>query len=118
MFKEMDDFVDGGVLVQNPSMAGMARVQQHYQSKGYRGVPVSLVVSIGTGIPPDRDLGCVDAQDFLSFGTHWFDGEQKEKPGNLGTLLGNAVSSCECFIHNYVIQFEWEPLWSTIHLLM
>ena len=92
MFKEMDDFVDGGVLVQNPSMAGMARVKEHYQSRGYKGIPVSLVVSIGTGIPPDRKLGSVDAQDLLSFGTHWFNGEVKEKLGNLGTLLSNAVS--------------------------
>ena len=103
MFKEMDDFVDGGVLVQNPSMAGLARVQQHYR---YKGLPVSLVVSIGTGVSPDRDLGSVDAQDFLSFGSHWFDREQKQKPGNLATLLGNAVSSCTFITHTARVEYR------------
>ena len=85
--------MDGGVLVQNPSMAGTARIQEYYQSLGYRGMPVSLVVSLGTGIPPGRDLGNIDAQDILSFGSHWFEKAQKQKPRNLVKLIGNAVSS-------------------------
>ena len=91
MFKEMDNYVDGGVLAQNPSLYGISRIEEYYQAKGQK-LPVSLVVSMGSGVPPDVELGNVDAQDFLSFGLHWFSGELSKKIGNLGTLLGNAVS--------------------------
>ena len=90
-FKEMDDFVDGGVLAQNPSDIGIARIQEYYQAKGLK-LPVSLVVSIGTGIPPDKELGSVDVQDYLSFGSHWFDGEHTSKIKNLLTIMTKAVS--------------------------
>ena len=91
IFKEMDDFVDGGLLAQNPSTLGIARIQEYYQAKGQT-LPVSLVVSIGSGIPPDRELGSLDAQDFLSFGLYWFDKEHSKKFSTLMTVLTNAVS--------------------------
>ena len=55
---------------------------------------VALVVSIGTGIFPAKELGNTDAHQFLFFGRHWF----KPKSGplqiveNLITLLTKAVS--------------------------
>ena len=100
MFKEMDNYVDGGVLAQNPTLFGISRIEEHYYAKG-QGLPMSLVVSMGTGIPPDVELGNVDAQEFLSFGSHWFSGELSKRIGNLGTLLGNAVS-LYCMTKNLV----------------
>ncbi len=91
LFKEMDDYVDGGVLAHNPSILGLSRIQEHFSKRGHK-LPVSMIVSIGTGIPPDRELGNVDAQNYLSFGKQWFEGSVKETIGNLGTVLGNAVS--------------------------
>ena len=93
MFKELDDYVDGGVMAQNPSTVGITKIQEFYWQKKLI-LPISLVVSIGTGILPEDKLGCTDAQDFLSFGKQWFTSEESvgERTGNLVTLLGNAVS--------------------------
>lgn len=83
--------MDGGVLAHNPSILGISRIQEHYSKRGEM-LPISMIVSIGTGIPPDRELGNIDAQNYLSFGKKWFEGAVKETIGNLGTVLGNAVS--------------------------
>ena len=41
-FKECDDYVDGGVLANNPSETGLTAIQNFHHSKG--SVPISLVV--------------------------------------------------------------------------
>ena len=91
--------MDGGLLAQNPSTVGIARIQEYYQTKGQT-LPVSLVVSIGSGVFPDRELGSLDAQDFLMFGSHWFDEEHPKKISTLRTVLTNAVS-----VHTSTIEY-------------
>ena len=92
-FSALDDYVDGGILANNPSASGLTKIQDFYRSKGQR-LPISLVVSVGSGKLPDDELGSVDAHEFLYFGKHWFDFKEhlSGRAKNLTTLLGNAVS--------------------------
>jgi len=93
LFEELDGYVDGGVLVNNPSGGALTVIQEMYSRKSMK-IPISLMVSIGTGILPDNKLGSVDVQAFLSFGSHWFNAEDRlfSRAANLKTLLSIAVS--------------------------
>ena len=53
-FTEMDNYIDGGFLANNPSQAAWSEMYQHLQP-GEELKP-SLIVSLGTGTPPDDDL--------------------------------------------------------------
>ena len=93
-FNEMDDYVDGGLLANNPCEIGLTKIQNYYRERGQK-FPVSLMVSIGSGRQPEQELGNTDARDFLFFGTHWFNFKAEsliDKTQNLTTLLSNAVS--------------------------
>ena len=92
-FTPLDDYVDGGVLANNPSAGGLTRIQEYYFSKKQK-LPISLVVSIGSGKLPENELGNVDAHEFLYLGKHWFDfkAHLSGRTKNLTMLLGNAVS--------------------------
>lgn len=91
-FDELNDYVDGGVLANNPGASGLTVIQQLYRSMGQK-LPISLVVSVGTGQMPDDKLGRTDAHQFMFFGTHWlnFKDTVLSRGSNLVTLLGNAV---------------------------
>ena len=93
-FTECDDYVDGGVLAQNPSSTVLTAIQDFYSSRGMR-LPISTVLSIGSGKYPDDDLGSVDATEALSFGSHWLSvmSSLGDRITSLSTLLSNAVSS-------------------------
>ena len=93
-FKEMDNYVDGGVLANNPCDFGLTAIQNYYRALGEQ-LGIALVVSIGTGIFPGEVLGKVDAQEFLFFGKHWFNWTDtlKRRTKNLISLLSNAVSA-------------------------
>ena len=94
-FNEKDDYVDGGLLANNPCDIGLTNIRNHYRERGQK-LPISLVVSIGSGRQPEKELGSTDARDFLFFGPHWFNfkGESLiDKTQNLTTLLSNAVSA-------------------------
>ena len=47
-FKECDDYVDGGVLANNPSETGLTAIQTFHHSKGLQ-LPIALVVCKCTG---------------------------------------------------------------------
>ena len=94
-FNEVDDYVDAGLLAQNPIDSGLSRIQKHYREHGLK-LPISIVVSVGSGKQPEKELGSIDARDFFFFGTHWFDLTQEsvvDKAKNFVTLLSNAVSA-------------------------
>ena len=97
-FSALDDYVDGGVLANNPSAGGLTKIQDFYRSKRQT-LPISVVVSIGSGKLPDQELGSVDAHEFLYFGKHWFDFKEhlSGRTKNLTTLLGNAVRMCHTY---------------------
>ena len=92
-FTEVDNYVDGGILANNPSSGGLAAIQSYYRAKKQK-LPISLVVSIGTGIFDDVDIGNIDATEYLYFGKHWFRVVTglTERIKSLSTLLSNAVS--------------------------
>ena len=94
-FKEFENYVDGGVLANNPCDYGLTAIQNYYRQQGID-LPISLVVSVGTGIYPSEELGRIDAQEFLFFGKHWFNVTDtlRKRTFNLIQLLSNAVSYC------------------------
>ena len=91
-FSALDDYVDGGILANNPCSSGLTRIQDHYRNRRQK-LPISLIVSVGSGVLPENELGSVDAHEFLYLGKHWFDFKEhlSGRAKNLTTLLGNAV---------------------------
>ena len=92
-FTEKDNYVDGGILASNPTSVGLTAIQKHYQDRGLK-LPISLVVSIGSGQNPNEDVGNVDATQYLYFGRHWFNivSHLTDQIKSLTSLLSNAVS--------------------------
>jgi len=86
LFGEADEYVDGGLLANNPSDSGLTRIQSHYRSRGEK-LPISLVVSVGAGKYPARALGSVD---FLFVGSQGW--SSPFGTSNLMELLSFAVS--------------------------
>ena len=66
---EKDDYVDGGLLANNPSECGLTRIQSHYNQRSEK-LPISLVVSIGSGQKKTKKLGSVNLQSFASHLLH------------------------------------------------
>ena len=94
MFTSFEDYVDGGVLVNNPCESALTAIQNFHRQEG-KVFDLAVVVSVGTGIFPPEELGKTDAQKFLFFGKHWFrSGHEsvKQQAMNLITLLTTAVS--------------------------
>ena len=102
-FKEMDNYVDGGVLANNPCDFGLTAIQNYYRALGEQ-LAIALVVSIGTGIFPGEEIGKIDAQEFLFFGKHWFNWTDtlKKRAKSLMSLLSNAVSAAESCTKQYI----------------
>ena len=50
-FTEFENYVDGGVLANNPCDEGLIRIQGHFRQLGVRTF-VSCVVSVGCGVYP------------------------------------------------------------------
>lgn len=92
-FDEIDDYVDGGILANNPTAFAMTEIQNLYSSL-QRKLPISLVVSIGTGKNPADQLGRTDAHHYMYFGSHWLNfTENLSRAANMMSLLKNAVRS-------------------------
>lgn len=92
-FNEYDNYVDGGVVCNNPSDCGLTVIQNFCRLQGYR-LSIAVAVSIGTGVYPAEKIGSVDAQDALFFGKKWLKPTKLIKQTqNLLSLLTNAVSS-------------------------
>lgn len=88
LFGEFDDYVDGGVLANNPSESGLSKIQDFHRRRGEK-LPISLVVSIGSGKYPIKKLGSVD---FLFTGSSGFNLTSfKDGTSNLMSLLSYAV---------------------------
>lgn len=93
LFAECNDYVDGGVLANNPTEQALIAIQNFHWQKGER-LPVSVVVSVGSGVYPTEKLGSVDAQEYFGFGPHWLRvSGLKNRMSNLMQLFKNAVSS-------------------------
>ena len=90
-FKECDNYVDGGVLANNPCDYGMTAIQNFYRHQEQK-IPITVVVSVGTGVYPAEKLGNTEI-----FGRHGprLDSLMK-RAQNLISLLSNAVSFARC----------------------
>jgi calcium-independent phospholipase A2 len=110
-FKECDDYVDGGVLANNPSETGLTAIQTFHHSQGSH-LPIALVVSIGSGIYPAEALGKIDVQDFLFFGKQWlnFKDTVRKRAKNLIQLLSNALVESETVAENTKARCEGQGI--------
>eukprot|EP00731_Ephydatia_muelleri_P026392 Em0018g492a len=90
-FTEMDDYVDGGVLANNPSIDGLATIMSHHRKMGQT-LPISLVVSVGTGIIGEQRIGSIDAQEVVA---RWRMEPLMDRVKNLATLLSTALTESE-----------------------
>lgn len=91
-FTEFDNYVDGGVICNNPTDYGLTAIQ-NYCRLTENNIPIAVVVSIGTGVYPAEKIGSVDAQDALFFGKQWLKpGKLIKQTQNLLSLLSTAVS--------------------------
>ena len=52
-FTSIDGYLDGGLLANNPSEDALTTIQTFYRKKQMQ-VPISLVVSLGTGLMPSK----------------------------------------------------------------
>lgn len=84
-FSECDNYIDGGVICNNPTEYGLTTIQNFFRQQGKK-LPIALVVSIGTGVYPAVELGSIDL--FLGIQTLT---RIKQTAQNLISLLGNAV---------------------------
>ena len=66
-FTEMDDYVDGGVLANNPCDSGLTAIQNFCRSRGKK-LDIACVVSLGCGNIPAEKLGKTDAHLYLTVG--------------------------------------------------
>ena len=93
VFSEFENYVDGGVLANNPSEVGLTEIQDFHLQRGEK-LPISLVVSVGTGVYPVEKLGSIDARQYMYMGKHWLKFKDSfNRLGNLIQLLSNAVST-------------------------
>ena len=90
-FTEFENYVDGGVLANNPCDVGLTAIQNYRRTSGvFR--PITLVVSIGSGLCSGMQLGSTNVQEYFLLGKHWLNPEGfKERVKNLLQLVGNAV---------------------------
>lgn len=102
-FNEYENYVDGGVICNNPTDYGLTAIQNYCRLTG-NNIPIAVVVSIGTGVYPAEKIGIVDAQEALFFGKQWLKpGKLIKQTQNLLSLLSTAVSiKCLCEILSFL----------------
>ena len=97
-------------MANNPSIAAWAEIKHYYAKKQEAPPHISMAVSVGTGIFPDKNMGDIDI-----FGKNFFRLTKMVKHvRHLIEMLRNAVS-CPCLftlspwqpnIYNYRGDFE------------
>ena len=58
-FSSKDGYLDGGLLADNPTEDALTAIQNFYRKREMQ-IPISLVVSLGSGIPPIKNQKVVD----------------------------------------------------------
>lgn len=96
--------MDGGVLANNPSEHGLTRIHKFY-TDNCKPLNIFSVVSVGTGVFPDRELGNTDLTSLLLGRPLHMVGNVK----NMFDLLTHAVSfhfffsSFFAVTHNFIV---------------
>ena len=63
-FTEIDNYIDGGMLANDPSEVALTAIQDFYHNRGEK-IPISLLVSVGSGVNPALPLGKIDIKSNL-----------------------------------------------------
>lgn len=89
-FKEYENYIDGGMLANNPADIALSVIQDFYHDRGEK-LPITLLVSVGTGINKEQELGEIDIRtnplNFL----------------NMVKVLANAVSlNSSCVLYTFI----------------
>lgn len=84
-FTESDNYVDGGVMANNPCINGLNKIQAFHKERGIH-LPISCMVSLGSGISPSQELGSVDIFLRLRFAGMF------RRAQDLISMLSSAVS--------------------------
>ena len=58
-FTEFEGYIDGGMLANNPSVEALTKIQDYFRKNGQK-LPISLILSVGSGINPPEDLPKID----------------------------------------------------------
>ena len=93
-FSECDNYVDGGVLANNPCQDGLSRIQQFYQERGRR-LSVACMVSVGSGIYPAEEMGS----------TRFRVGGVIDSVQTLFRLINSAVSEQLILVIKFTVNF-------------
>ena len=103
-FTEMDNYVDGGILAQNPSSTVLTSIHNYYYSRNQK-LPISMVVSIGSGHFPDDDIGNINVTEYLHLGKHWLHilSGLSSRVKSLTKLISRAVSSMHVFLQGHQV---------------
>ena len=80
-------------MANNPCSFALAKMETWHRSRGTK-LPLSLAVSIGSGIYPVKQMGSVNVLDFAAPGRHWFSVKDNvlTRTQNLIELFATAVS--------------------------
>ena len=102
-FAECDNYVDGGVVANNPTTFALPEIQEFLYSQfcsSYKSqaAKVSCVVSLGCGIYPPEPLGNTDIADALKLTKLY---SAPRRLSDLLTLLTTAV--CPSLVHIIII---------------
>lgn len=95
-FTECDNYMDGGVLANNPSLSAWTAIQAHHDAKHLPRPKVAVAVSLGTGVYPSQELG---ETDFLGKGLFNLRGTMRRAQRFI-RMISTAVScegdDCHC----------------------
>jgi hypothetical protein len=91
-FDELDNYVDGGIIANNPTSYALMEIINKYRKRGLM-LPISMIVSLGAGQYEEDVLGRTDATQLLYFKNYIFSSIKSliRRSENLITLLGTAV---------------------------
>ena len=65
-FSPRDNYLDGGLLANNPSLHALSTIQDHLRSEG-TGTGVSLLVSVGAGLNPPKAYKGMEISNILQY---------------------------------------------------
>ncbi len=85
-FTEFENYIDGGLLANNPSSEALTEIQRHFREKGQK-LPISFVLSIGSGTNPPKEIGKINVQKSTLNPRTWM---------NFFDVVGSAVKML-CF---------------------
>ena len=91
------------MICNNPTEDGLTAIQSFFRRQGKK-LPIALVVSVGTGIYPDKELGSIDLFLGVQALTHI-----KQRAQNLLSLLEEAVCTCSRLVGGGAVGAVMKP---------